>query len=57
MLHSITLKTGELLGADRTTIFLLDEEKQQLWSILAEGEGKRPLEIRIPADKCYSISK
>ncbi|MFM6004084.1 MAG: adenylate/guanylate cyclase domain-containing protein, partial [Sphaerospermopsis kisseleviana] len=30
MLHSITLKTGELLGADRTTIFLLDEEKQQL---------------------------
>lgn len=51
MLHSITLKTGELLGADRTTIFLLDEEKQELWSILAEGESQRPLEIRIPADK------
>ena len=51
MLHSITLKTGELLGADRTTIFLLDEEKQQLWSILAEAEGDRSLEIRIPADK------
>ncbi|HIK05847.1 MAG TPA: GAF domain-containing protein [Trichormus sp. M33_DOE_039] len=51
MLHSITLKTGELLGADRTTIFLLDEEKQELWSIVAEGEGKRSLEIRIPADK------
>ncbi|MEH1871084.1 GAF domain-containing protein [Nostoc sp.] len=51
MLHSITLKTGELLGADRTTIFLLDEEKQELWSILAEGEGDRSLEIRIPADK------
>jgi adenylate cyclase len=51
MLHSITLKTGELLGADRTTIFLLDEEKQELWSILAEAEGQRPLEIRIPADK------
>ncbi|QLE56675.1 GAF domain-containing protein [Nostoc sp. TCL26-01] len=51
MLHSITLKTGELLGADRTTIFLLDEEKQELWSIVAEGEGNRSLEIRIPADK------
>lgn len=51
MLHSITLKTGELLGADRTTIFLLDEEKKELWSILAEGEGNRSLEIRIPADK------
>ncbi|MFH7025588.1 MAG: GAF domain-containing protein [Heteroscytonema crispum UTEX LB 1556] len=51
MLHSLTLKIGELLGADRTTIFLLDEEKQELWSILAEGEGDRSLEIRIPADK------
>ncbi|MBD2775961.1 GAF domain-containing protein [Iningainema tapete] len=51
MLHSITIKTGELLGADRTTIFLLDEEKQELWSIVAEGEGDRSLEIRIPAYK------
>ncbi|BAY77247.1 adenylate/guanylate cyclase with GAF and PAS/PAC sensors [Nostoc linckia NIES-25] len=51
MLHSITLKTGELLGADRTTIFLLDEEKQELWSIVAEGDGHRSLEIRIPANK------
>ncbi|BAZ48309.1 adenylate/guanylate cyclase with GAF and PAS/PAC sensors [Nostoc sp. NIES-4103] len=51
MLHSITLKTGELLGADRTTIFLLDEEKQELWSIVAEGEGDRSPEIRVPADK------
>lgn len=51
MLHSITFKTGELLGADRTTIFLLDEEKKELWSILAEAEGDRSLEIRIPADK------
>jgi adenylate cyclase len=51
MLHSITLKIGELLGADRTTIFLLDEEKQELWSILAEGDNHRSLEIRIPADQ------
>lgn len=27
MLQSITLKTGELLNADRSTIFLLDDEK------------------------------
>ncbi|MDJ0736609.1 MAG: GAF domain-containing protein [Nostocaceae cyanobacterium] len=51
MLQSITLKTGELLGADRTTIFLLDEDKQELWSIVAGGEGDCPLEIRIPANK------
>ncbi|NER37121.1 MAG: GAF domain-containing protein [Oscillatoria sp. SIO1A7] len=51
MLRSITLKTGELLGADRTTIFLLDDEKNELWSIVAKGDGEGSLEIRIPADK------
>ncbi|WP_088891221.1 GAF domain-containing protein [Leptolyngbya ohadii] len=49
MLRSITLKTGELLNADRTTIFLLDEEKDELWSIHAESEDSgKNLEIRIP---------
>ncbi|WP_330220763.1 GAF domain-containing protein [[Phormidium ambiguum] IAM M-71] len=51
MLQSIALKTGELLAADRTTIFLLDEEKNELWSILAKNDGVGTLEIRIPADK------
>ncbi|NES80255.1 MAG: GAF domain-containing protein [Moorea sp. SIO2B7] len=51
MLQSITLKTGELLGADRTTIFLLDQDKDELWSIVAKGEDGKPLEIRMPADK------
>jgi len=51
MLQSISLKTGELLGADRTTIFLLDEEKQQLWSIVAKGSGGGSFEIRINADQ------
>lgn len=51
MLRSITLKIGELLNADRTTIFLLDEEKNELWSIVAKGDGGGSLEIRIPADK------
>lgn len=51
MLRSITLKTGELLGADRTTIFLLDEDKNELWSIVAKGDTGGSLEIRIPADQ------
>ncbi|MFZ9738141.1 MAG: GAF domain-containing protein [Prochlorotrichaceae cyanobacterium] len=51
MLDAITLKTRDLLGADRATIFLLDEENNQLWSIVAEGEDGLPLELRIPADK------
>jgi adenylate cyclase len=50
MLRSITAKTGELLNADRTTIFVKDEERNQLWSIVAKDKGGGSLEIRIPAD-------
>lgn len=49
MLRSITLKTGELLNADRTTIYLLDEEKNELWSIVAKDEKGNSLELRFPA--------
>ncbi|NJK73943.1 MAG: GAF domain-containing protein [Microcoleus sp. SU_5_6] len=52
-LRSITLKMGKSLNADRTTIFLLDEEKNEFWSIIAEAEveGDRSLELRVPANK------
>lgn len=49
MLRSITLKTGELLNADRTTIYLLDEDKKELWSIVAKDEKGNNLELRFPA--------
>ena len=49
MLSSITLKTGELLNADRTTIWLLDEEKDELWSTVAKGSDGKPLHLRISA--------
>src|SRR5919202_3096517 len=49
MLQSITLKTGELLNADRSTIFLLDEEKNELWAIVAKDENGKNLELRFPA--------
>ena len=51
MLQSITLKTGELLNADRTTIFLLDDDQDELWSIVAKGDDGKPLEIRIPSNQ------
>ncbi|WP_293059938.1 adenylate/guanylate cyclase domain-containing protein [Okeania sp. SIO2B3] len=50
MLRSITLKTGELLNADRTTIWLLDEEKNELWSTVAKGADGKLLELRISAN-------
>ncbi len=51
MLSAITLKTAEVLGAERTTIYLLDEDKNELWSIVAEGEGDKTIELRFPADQ------
>lgn len=51
-LRSMTARIGKSLRADRTTIFLLDDERNELWSIIAEAEGSdRGLEIRVPADK------
>lgn len=48
LLEAFTLKIGQILNADRTTIFLLDHEKQQLWSKVAQGEKDQGREITIP---------
>ncbi|MGP1371297.1 MAG: sensor domain-containing diguanylate cyclase [Almyronema sp.] len=48
MLEAIAFKIAELLNADRTSIFLLDETNQELWSIVAEQDTGKPIEIRLP---------
>ncbi|MEB3210618.1 MAG: GAF domain-containing protein [Leptolyngbyaceae bacterium] len=48
ILEAFTLKIGQILQADRTTIFLVDDERDELWSKVAQGEGEQSLEIRIP---------
>ena len=51
MLRRLTRKAGNLLRADRTSIFLLDRERQELGSLIAEdGEGGSLL-IDMPADR------
>jgi len=50
ILEAFTLKIGQVLQSDRTTIFLVDREKQQLWSKVAQGENGKPLELRLPID-------
>jgi len=49
MLQAIRGKIGELLSADRTTIFLLDSDKNQLWTNVPSGNGKN-IEIRISTE-------
>lgn len=48
VMDAFTLKIGQILEADRTTIFLLDSEKGQLWAKIPQGDMGRPLEMRIP---------
>ena len=47
--EKITLKIGALLNADRATIFLFDEEPNELWAIIAKDENGKSLELRVPA--------
>ncbi|MEO0455189.1 MAG: GAF domain-containing protein [Cyanobacteria bacterium P01_A01_bin.114] len=51
LLEAFTLKIGQILQAERTTIFIVDEDRQELWSKVAQGNGKDALEIRVPIDK------
>ncbi|HEY9628944.1 MAG TPA: GAF domain-containing protein [Coleofasciculaceae cyanobacterium] len=48
ILEAFTLKIGQILQADRTTIYLIDEEKQQLWAKVAQDANGKPLEIHLP---------
>lgn len=48
VLEAFTLKIGDILGADRTTVFLVDEARGELWSKFAQGDGGARLEIRVP---------
>ncbi|NEQ54642.1 MAG: GAF domain-containing protein, partial [Leptolyngbya sp. SIO3F4] len=51
-LRSITLRLGQSLGADRTTIFLFDSDRQEFWSIVAETDNDaKSLEIRVPINQ------
>lgn len=49
LLERIAGVTSRILGAERTSIFIHDPERSELWSLVAEGMEAR--EIRIPEDR------
>ena len=51
LLETFTLKIGQILQAERTTIFVVDEDRQELCSKIAQGTGGDSLEIRLPLDQ------
>ncbi len=69
VLEAITLKIGQILQAEDTTIFLVDNDKGQLWAKkVIKDSIQKPLEIRIPINvgipghvaktgECLNISK
>jgi adenylate cyclase len=46
LLQKIMQKTSEVMEADRSTLYLVDEDKQEIWSKVAQGESVK--EIRVP---------
>ncbi|MBD0301238.1 MAG: GAF domain-containing protein, partial [Tolypothrix sp. T3-bin4] len=48
VLEAITLKIGQILQAEHTTIFLVDHDKNQLWSKIPQNNTQKSLEIRTP---------
>ena len=63
LLQSIMQSARQLIAADRATVFLVDNERQQLWSRVASGLGGEMAEIRIPlkgqgfACECYKSNQ
>jgi adenylate cyclase len=49
VLEAFTLKVGEILAADRASVWLLDEQSEELWSKVARGVEGELIEIRIPS--------
>ena len=48
VLESFTLKIGEVLDAERVTLFIVDERTGELWSKVAEGSEGTRVDIRLP---------
>ncbi|MBD2071794.1 GAF domain-containing protein [Leptolyngbya sp. FACHB-671] len=47
VLRDVTSQVGDLVSADRASIFLLNDEKTELWSLVAENEAGDFLDIRV----------
>jgi adenylate cyclase len=50
-LEAFTFKLGRLLDCERSSLFLVDKERGELWLKVAEEEGGVPVTVRMPIDK------
>ena len=47
-LEAFTFKLGRILDCERASLFLVDEERGELWLKVAQEEGGKPVEVRMP---------
>ena len=47
VLQSVTFKIGELLEAERATLYLVDRDAEEIWAEVARDEAGKPVEIRM----------
>jgi len=50
-LAAFTFRFGELVEADRASLFLVDETRGEVWLRVARSEGGRPVDVRMPMDR------
>ena len=50
-LRSVMDQARDLMQADRSTLFLLNRETNELWTKVAKADGKTMVKIRIPANR------
>ncbi len=50
-LRAVMEQAKDLMQAERSTLFLLSKETNELWTKVAKADGKTMMEIRIPANK------
>ena len=48
LFEKIANQTNEIMGTERSSVFLFDDQTNELWSLIATGMERN--EIRIPAD-------
>jgi energy-coupling factor transporter ATP-binding protein EcfA2 len=46
--EAFTFKLSRILGCERASLFLVDADRGELWLKVAEEEGGKPVEVRMP---------
>jgi putative ABC transport system ATP-binding protein len=50
VLEAFTSKLGQVIGAERTTLYLVDEDRREIWARVAGAGGATTVEARVPIE-------